>query len=344
GERLAQYLGNGNAAGMIAYNIAGMSYEAWLGLRPASAIKNLSQHGLTLAEVGPNAFAQAMSTTGDLRAELLAHSDVLRSRKLGYLPGIDETFIKSLESKRRKISMALFRAADRKNVSDAFLAGYFEAKANGLPDDWAYRRGDEVAAKTQYLYTKLAGAQLMQSAPGRVLGMLTTWPENWAELMNDWIQAKPSEVYADYYKETGQKPPKVNWLKRRKSLWIYLSLVSLAMLIHKTTDFKALYYTGWSSIGSLVDIVSGKLAGLTIPRIIGNLLAGITLGDERRLKEAWRELKGFVVITRELADILSGKKDWMSLFIYLATEGEKKKRKKKKKGSGGSMFARPENR
>lgn len=324
GKELARYLSKGNASGMLAYNMTGIYYECWLGLRPASAIKNLSQHGLTLAETGAVAFTKALKTIGKERAELLPNSLVLRSRKLGYLPGIDQTFIKGLESKRRKISMAMFRAADRKNVSDSFIAGYWEAKRNGLPDDWAYKRGDEVAAKTQYIYSKLAGAQFMQTSPGRVLGVLTTWPANWTELMNDWIQAKPSRVYTDYAKATGKEMPKVNWIARRKSLWTYLSLVSLAMLIHKKTPFKALYYTGWTSIRSLTDIASGKLAGLEIPRIIGNLVAGIALGDKRRIKQSWNEAKRFVVIARELTDIISGKKDWINLFVYLESEKKKK--------------------
>jgi len=329
GEKLASYITKGNASGMMAYNITGIYYEAWLGLRPASAIKNLSQHGLILAETGAINLIKALSTKGQERARLLANSKVLRSRKWGYLPGIDQTYIKSLESKRRKMTMAMFRLADRKNVSDAFLAGYWEAKGKGLPEDLAFKRGDEVAQKTQYLYSKLAGAEFMQTSPGRVLGVLTTWPENWAELMNDWIRDKPSRVYDDYTKETGTKIKSPNWIARRKSLWRYLALVSLAMLIHKKTRFKALYYTGWTSIKSLVDIASGKLAGLELPRIIGNLVAGIALADKRRIKQSWNEMKRFVVIVRELKDIISGKKDWLNLFLYV--EKPKKKEEEQKK-------------
>lgn len=326
GEELAKYLKSGNAAGLLAYNMTGLYYEAWLGLRPASAIKNLSQQGLVLAETGPVAFVRAITTTGSERARILVHSKVLRSRKLGYLPGVDQTFINGLESKRRRVTMAMFRLADRTNVSNAFIAGYFEAKANGLPDKWAYKRADEVAMKTQWLYSKMAGAQWTQSAPGRLLGTLTTWPENWAELMNDWIKARPSLVYADYSKETGQKIGAVNWFARRRSLWTYLALASLGMLIHKKTRFKALYYTGWTSISSLADIARGQLAGLEIPAIMADLTAGILLADEKRLKRAWNKIKGFIVITRELHDILTGEKDWINLFIYL--EPKKKKGKK----------------
>jgi len=322
GKNLAKYLQRGNASGMLAYNMTGIMYEGWLGLRPASAIKNLTQHGLILAETGPVAFVRAMKTKGEERASLLERSLVLRSRKLGYLPGIDQTFIKSLESKRRKITMAMFRAADRKNVSDAFLAGYHEAKAKGLPDEWAYKRGDEVAAKTQWLYNKMAGAQFMQTGPGKVLGALTTWPENWAELMNDWIQAKPSSVYTDYTKLTGRKIEPTNWIARRKALWTYLALVSLAMLIHKKTPFRAMYYTGWTSLASLAKIARGELAGLQIPAIIADIVAGLLTLDKRRLKRAWNEIKKWPVIQKELRDIITGKKDWINLFVYMEKEKE----------------------
>jgi len=327
GQGLATALSRGNASGMVAYNLAGLYYEAYMGFRPASAIKNLSQHGLTLAEVGPKAFMQALTYPNlKERNRLLNKSLILRSRKIGYLPGIDETFIKSLENKRRKVTMFMFRLADKKNVSDAFLAGYFEAKNKRLPEEWAIKRGDEVAQKTQYLYTKLAGPQWTQSSVGRILGVLTTWPENWAELMTDWIQGKPSDVYKEYEKTSGKKVTPNNWLLNRKALWIYLGLVSLGMLIHKKTRLKALYYTGWTSIKSIADIAKGNFAGLNLPGLIAQLVAGLALGDEKQIRSAARQLRPdrFVVISRELEDIINGKKDWMNLFVYLEKEEKKK--------------------
>jgi len=327
GKKLATALTQGNASGMVAYNLAGLYYEAYMGLRPLSAIKNLSQHGLTLAEVGPKAFVQALTYPNlAKRNRLLNQSLVLRSRKIGYLPGIDETFIKQLDNKRRKATMLMFRLADKKNVSDAFLAGYFEAKNKGLSDKYAYERGDEVAQKTQYLYTKLSGPQLTQSSVGRVIGVLTTWPENWSEIMNDWIRGKPSEVYKRYEKDTGKKVTPTNWALNRKSLWIYLGLVSLAMLIQKKTRLKALYYTGYTSINALADLASGKFAGLELPGLIAQLTAGIATGDMQKARSAARSLRPdrFVVITKELEDIANGKKDWMNLFVYLEKEKKKK--------------------
>lgn len=327
GKRLATILTQGNASGMVAYNLAGIYYEAYMGFRPLSAIKNLSQHGLILAEVGPKAFTQALIYPNlKERNRILSKSLVLRGRKIGYLPGIDESFIKQLDNKRRKATMLMFRLADKKNVSDAYLAGFFEAKNKGLPDKYAYKRGDEVAQKTQYLYTKLSGPQLTQSSIGRVMGVLTTWPENWAELMNDWVQGKPSEIYKRYEKDTGKKITPTNWALNRKSLWIYLGLVSLAMLIHKKTRLKALYYTGWTSLKTIADLASGKFAGLELPGLLAQLMAGIATGDMTQTRSAARQLRPdrFVVITKELEDVVNGKKDWMNLFVYLEKEKKKK--------------------
>jgi hypothetical protein len=325
GQQLAKYLKSGNASGMVAYGMTGLMYEAFLGLRPASAIKNLSQHGLALAESGSVALTKAMATTGKKRTDLLSKSLTLRGRKLGYLPGIDETYIRQLQSKRIKVSMAMFRQADRLNVSNAFLAGYYEGKAKGLPDDWAIKRGDEVAAKTQYLYSKFAGSQFMQTSPGRILGMLTTWPMNWAELMNEWIKGKPSRVYTQYAKATGKKVAPTNWVARRKSLWTYLALVSMAMLIHKKTPFKALYYTGWTSIGNFASVASGKFPGLIPVSVMLNLVAGLATADKKRMKKAWSEVKRLPVIAKELRDVITGKKDWMNLFVYMEEDKKKKK-------------------
>jgi len=46
----------------------------------------------------------------------------------------------------------------------------------------------------------------------------------------------------------------------------------------------------------------------------------------QQARTAARQLRPdrFIVITRELEDIVSGKKDWMNLFVYLEKEKKKK--------------------
>ncbi|KKM72584.1 hypothetical protein LCGC14_1419030 [marine sediment metagenome] len=50
GQALANLLGQGNPAGLAAYNLAGALYVMWLGFKPTTAIRNLGQHSLIIAE------------------------------------------------------------------------------------------------------------------------------------------------------------------------------------------------------------------------------------------------------------------------------------------------------
>jgi len=332
GKKLGELLTKGNSSGLLTYNFTGFLYEAWLGLRPASAIKNLGQHTLILAEVGPKAFSKGLRFSLTLEGkELLKFSKVLRSRKLGYLPGVDETFLKGLESKRRAITMAMFKVADKKNVSDAFLAGYFEAEALGLPREWAIKRGDEVAADTQYIYSKIGGSMFSQSSGRRVLSTLTTWPENWTELMTKWIKGKKSRVYTDYEKATEKKITPDNWFLRRKALGLYFAILSLAYLIERTTRLRAGIYTGWTSLQSIARMIGGQLPGLELPKGAAYLTAGTLTLDKKMIKQGWNIIRPdrVIIIVRELLDIMAGKKDWLQLFLYL----EKQKKEKLIKSS-----------
>jgi len=309
------------AAGLMAYEFAGLLYEAYLGFYPISAIKNLSQKSLTVAECGPKYLAEARVWKWTAEGKRIRKMSLaLRSRKMGFLPGIDETFLQGLNRKRRKIDLYLFKAADWDNVTDAFSAGYLEARSKGLSEDWAIKRGDEVLAKTQYLYSKLASSAFAQTSLGRVLGVLTTWPENWLELILDWTKAKTSDVYGKYEQITGQRIFKdTNWIKRRKSLWLYSMMVLLAGYVHHKTRFKALYYTGWTSIATLARIATGELPGLSIVGASSQIVAGAMTGDMAMLKKGWRDLRPdrVISISRRLEDVLAGKNDWLSLFFIL---------------------------
>jgi len=238
GKGLANVLIQGDMAGLTAYNYTSLLYTMWLGFKPTSAIRNLGQHCLALADVGPINFAKGIGLRFTAEGkEALGKSLVLRSRRRAYMPGIDASFASRWSDTVREKSLAMFRWADRQNVSDAFLSGYAEAKAL-MPQagkEWWIKRGDEVAAHTQYIYTKLGGAEWSQSALGRVLSPLTTWPENWVELMTRWIGAKPSAVYKRYAAETGTEVTQIAWAARRKALILYMALVGSAYGIQAKT-------------------------------------------------------------------------------------------------------------
>jgi len=328
GKALAEKLTKGNVAGLMSYQFTSLLYFLWLGFKPTSAIRNLSQNVLTFAEVGPAAMAKGMALRFKREGkEVLKESMVLRSRKQAYMPGIDTSFASRWTDRTREISLKMFRQADRINVSNAFLAGYQEAKAKGLPRDVCIKRGDEVAAHTQYIYTRIGSAAWSQSALGRILSPLTTWPENWAELMADWIGAKESDVYREYTRVTGNPVPKgEGWAKRHKALLIYLTLITGAFAVDKKTRIKALEYTGWTSLRYISEIVGGRLPALNYPYAIAQIVAGVMLQDERMLKSGWNRMKpeNIMGIVRQLERIFSGETDWLTLFFYLNPEQEEK--------------------
>ena len=322
GKPFARFLTRGNPSGMAAYNFTSVIYTLWLGFKPTSAIRNLSQHTLILGEVGPVHFADAFKLrfTKEGKAAL-ADSLVLRSRRAAFVPGIDDSFADKWVDRFREAALWMFRFADRQNVSDAFLAGYSEAKSL-LPEAdrqvWI-DRGDEVAADTQYLYTKMNSMAISQSSMGRVFSILTTWSENWMELMAKWVGRRPSQVYLQYEKQTGKKAAVASWATTYKAVLMYMAIIGLGYAIKDRERLKAWEYTGITSIRYLADVVGGDFPGLQGPGAVGNLIAGFLTDDEWRLKSGWNQFKGTFTpgIVRQIEGVASGEKDWLTLFFYL---------------------------
>ncbi|KKM72435.1 hypothetical protein LCGC14_1420580, partial [marine sediment metagenome] len=335
-QHIAKYFQEGNPAGIAAYNFTSTLYVLWLGGKATSSIRNLSQHTLELAEVGPIHFANGIRLrfTAEGKAAL-DDSLVLRSRKAAFLPGIDDSLAQNWTDKFRETALLMFRGADKQNVSDAFLGGYSEAKSfltdanNKLPVDqklsqerlreFFIDRGDEVAADTQYLYTKLNSFAMSQSSLGRVFSVLTTWSENWIELMVKWGKANPSQVYIAFEKETGTKIPKKNWSATRKAMLMYMAIVGLAFFLKDRTRLKALEYTGLTSINYIADIMGGDFPALEYPGAVADVVAGLLTNDERRMKQGLSALDpvNLVSLGRQIDAVASGDRDWATLFLYL---------------------------
>ncbi len=325
GESLAGFLERGNATGMAAYNLTSALYVMWLGFKPTTAIRNLSQHGLIIAEVDSiqdfgNGIRLRFTAEGKAA---VAESLVWRSRRGAFVESIDSSMASRWTDTVREFALFLFRKADEQNVKDAFLSGYAEAKRL-YPDagrDLWLKRGDEVASDTQYLYTKMNSLAISQSGPGKVGAMLTTWAINWLELMNKFVRGKQSRVYIDLV-ETSEgrfELPKKNWFTSRKSLIAYMTLVGLAYAL-KEQDWnrlKAFEYTGFTSIRTFANLAGGEFPALQLPGAVADLITGITLGDERKRNTAWNELKRSFSILNQLERVASGEKDWLSLLFYL---------------------------
>jgi len=335
GKALAKFLSQGNPSGLVAYQFTGAIYAMWLGFKPTSAIRNLSQHTLIIGEVGPVHFADAIRLrfTKEGKAAL-KKSLVLRSRKAAFVPGIDDSFAEKWTDQFRETALWMFRFADRQNVSDAFLAGYSEAKSL-LPraDEQVWiDRGDEVAADTQYLYTKMNSMAVSQSAPGRVFSILTTWSENWIELMSKWIARRPSQVYLEHERATGEKVAGANWATSVKAIGIYMAIIGLGYALKEETRLKAWEYTGITSIRYLADVLGGDFPGLQYIGAAANIIAGFATDDERRLKEGLYQLNPakMVGIIRQLNAVMAGDKDWLTLLFYLEGRNYKFKQLKNK--------------
>ncbi len=323
GEGFANLLYRGNPAGTAAYNFTSALYFMWLGFKPTSAIRNLSQHTLIMAETGPKYLAQGVGLRFTKEGQDAQNKSLAwRSRKGGAIaPGLDDSLGSKWLSDVREVALYLFRKADEQNVKDAFLAGYAEAKEK-IPDasreEWI-RRGDEVAYDTQYLYTKMNSATWAQSSPGRVLSVLTTWTRNWMELINKWARRKPSRVYTEYQERTGKTVHVENWSNTYKSILMYMAIVGLGYVIKEETRLRAWEYTGFTSLKYLAQILSGEFPALQVTGGVAKLALGAVTDDERMMKEGWNASKRNLTpgIVNQTQKIAIGERDWATILFYL---------------------------
>ncbi|KKL99182.1 hypothetical protein LCGC14_1816980, partial [marine sediment metagenome] len=349
GESFADLLTRGNPSGLAAYQMTSALYTLFLGFKATSAIRNLSQHGLIIGEIGPKYFTKGIVLRVTKEGqEVLRKVRILRGRKMAFTPGIDASFADNWAGKFREVSMFMFRGADKQNVSDAVLGGYSEAKEilteanNKLPADkrlsqeelyeYMIKRGDEVGMDTQFLYTKMNSMSISQNAPGRVLSMLTTWTENWIELMGKWITRKPSRVYTEFSERTGIDVKGANWATSYKALLTYVVIAAIAYAVKDRERLKALEYTGITSLRYLAGTVGGEFPALQVPGAVGDIVTGVMLNDDAQVKRGWNELKRVLTpgIVNQVMDVALGEKDWLTLFLYL--EGKDFHIKKLKSG------------
>ncbi len=325
GNKLADMLEHGNPAGMAAYNLTSALYVMWLGFKPTTAIRNLSQHGLIIADVNSiQDFGNGIRLrfTKEGRAAV-AESLVWRSRRGAFVESIDSSMASKWTDKVRETALFMFRKADEQNVKDAFLSGYAEAKRlypEAGRELWI-KRGDEVAQDTQYLYTKMNSLAVSQTAPGKVGAMLTTWAINWLELMNKFARGRKSKVYIDLVEQSDGKftLKDKNWLQSRQSLLVYMTIVGLAYGLNEQdwNRVRAFEYTGVNSIRTFANLAGGEFPALQLPGAVADLIAGSLTGDERAVKTAWNELTRAFSILNQVERVASGERDWLSLLFYL---------------------------
>ena len=322
GIQLATLAGRGNFGALVAHNMASLYYTAWLGYRPVSAIRNLSQQLLTAADQGVGALGKGIGLRFTQEGKsVLKESLVYRSRVAGQpVAGLEDEILSRIPPQLQKTALAMFKFADKQNVADSFLAGYSNAKALGLPREWAIRYGDEVAMNTQYLYTKMARSLFEDTTAGRFLTPFTSWPRNFMELLSKWALGRESIVLQQYAKATGKivKAPKTD----RKALYSYMALLTGAYVAEGATPLKATQYTGWTSIKGLGQLIGGDIPAWQIPKALAGIIAGAASGDAAMVKQGWNEIRPdkFIQIIKQMEDIAEGKADILSLFMYLDRE------------------------
>ena len=329
-------LTKGNPSAVMSHIVISWQYILWIGGKATSAVRNLSQNLLTISEIGPLAWSEAVGriATSESR-QTLRESLGKRGRKLALVPGMDSDIVANALDKFRNTMMFLFRSADTVNVDLAMTGGYYEAKKMLIDANDALSadkklsperlhelliwRGDEVMADCQYLYTKMNSMGASRSGLGRVLSMLTTWGINWADLMVKWVTKRPSSVYRQFEKETGSKLPKKNWSATNKAWMTYAAILAFAALIKERERLKAWQYTGVTSLNYLADLISGEFPGLQLMSAAAKIATGVALGDERQLNEGWRLLQSTLMpgVVRQGLNVALGKRDWLTMFLYL---------------------------
>lgn len=337
GLRLEQLGNRGNLGALVAHNFASLYYTAWLGFRPAAAVRNFSQQLLAASVTGPSNLGRGIGLRFTQEGKTaLKESLVYRGRLLSEpVAGLEEAQLQRLPAGLQKKALAMFKFADKQNVSDSFLAGYAQGKQLGLPREWSIRLGDEVAANTQFLYTKMARSLLEETLIVRFLTPFTSWPRNFFELFTKFVQGRQSLVLQQYVKETGKNI--VIPERDLKPLLTYMAILGGAYAAEGATAIKATEYTGWTSIKGLGRIIGGDIPSWQLIKGVSNIVAGAASGDERAIKEGWNDIRPdkFIQIIKQLEDIAEGKADILSLFFYL----DREEMKKKGTSSGGASPA-----
>jgi len=239
---------------------------------------------------------------------------------------MDEPYGKSLIRKITEIPTALFKGADRVNIEQAFMSGYVWGKRLGMPQKYAIMLGDEVAMKTQFLYTKMMATQFSRGSIGRTMSLFTSWPTNYfgflGSIFNQTIHgAKPWSVLA-FEKATGTvvKFGFRDQPLQRSALYVYGAMVGLGSYIQSETRFNVLNYIGFSSPAQVSELIGGDVPGLETYSNAAKMATGFITQNDYQLAEGWayfQKPENLIGITRQLKKYFAGEVDELSLFFYM---------------------------
>jgi len=173
--------------------------QAYMGLNPGSAIKNMTQKMLAVADVSTGTKplrgfkyltrAQAFKATRAGKEFCNKYCTLLKDRT--YMEGLEKTAryewkINRMLDATSKVTMAAFQAADTSNVTDSFLIGLFAALEDGKSMEEALWQANDVALRTQFPYD-LRKPLLFHNPVMRIVGLFASWPIHLVELGVDWV-------------------------------------------------------------------------------------------------------------------------------------------------------------
>jgi len=167
-----------NPSKTLAYIYTRIGYTGLMAFNLALAGKNVTQQMLTIPLLAnPANYVLAWKDLMTPRGKLLLRQCQLLKERFPGLEGVNTTDVNWW----LKIGMIPYKSADYLNVSIAFLAGYRDAEAKGFAPEEAAKYADRLAKTAQWSYRlpDMPGYIFRGGGPGRVIGMLTTWADNY---------------------------------------------------------------------------------------------------------------------------------------------------------------------
>jgi len=172
-------------------------YASGLGYNPFTAIKNLTQQILSIANfdnplVGVQRWAEAKRAMMTPYGKTLANtSPQLTSRQplesldlehsvFQMLPGKGGEIARSLKQN----SMKMYRASDRSNVTTSHMMKLIDSIERGAPLRQAVEEAYSFSMSTQYMYG-IDSPAIFKNPVGRILGTFYSWPLNFWSLLGE---------------------------------------------------------------------------------------------------------------------------------------------------------------
>lgn len=172
-----------------------LQYAGTLGYNPFTAIKNLTQQILAISHLDPDPmvgldyWSQSASSLFTRSGKNLSAMNPVRTSRMP-LEAIDLQQL-SLESvpglkHLQRGAFWMFRQSDLRNVDTSFNMKLLHSLDRGKPMKQAIEEAYSFVMSTQFMYG-FDSPMLYKEPLGRLVGILGSWPINWAHLMKEQI-------------------------------------------------------------------------------------------------------------------------------------------------------------